>query len=95
MKKSILCIVLVLCLCLTTMLIACIPVPVDEEPAADVPSTETPETPKDPETPNEPDAPAEEEGDKKGQFHPTPNAGGADVNINEPNEQLPDSTLRG
>ena len=88
MKKSILCLILVLalCLCLCTLFVAC-----DEEP-----ETEPPVEDPAPETPEEEEAPAEDddEGDKKGQFHPTPGAGGADVNAPEPNEQLPDSTGR-
>jgi hypothetical protein len=91
MKKRILCLflVLALCLCLGTMLVAC------DEPSVEQPPVEDP-VPEEPETPEEPEVPEEsEEGDKKGQFHPTPGAGGADVDIQEPNEQLPDSTLRG
>lgn len=90
MKKSILCllIVLALCLCLCTMLVACGEDPVTNEPPAEEnPTPEAPETPEE-ETP-------EVESDKKGQLHPTPGADSADTNINEPNEQLPDSTLRG
>ena len=89
MKKSILCIVLALCLCLCMMLVACN----GEDPAED-PTPDNQPPVEDP-TPDESETPAEEDGDVKGQFHPTPNAGGADVNVNEPNEQLPDSTLRG
>ena len=95
MKKRILCLlaVLALCLCLCTMFAACTAEePETEEPVVEDENNNTPEEPEAPE--GEEEEPATES-DKKGEFHPTPNAGGADVNINEPNEQLPDSTLRG
>ena len=88
MKKRILCLflVLALCLCLGTMFVACEEPPVEQPPVED-PAPETPDGGED-----EPDV--SEEGDKKGQFHLTPDAGGADVDFIPPNEQLPDSTER-
>ncbi|MBQ8341734.1 MAG: hypothetical protein IJY22_05090 [Clostridia bacterium] len=101
MKKKMLylCVVLALCLCLCMMLVAC-----SEQPAVEPPVTETPETSDELNTPNAPviadtTTPTGEESNtdsgKKGQLHLTPGGDSADVNIKEPNEQLPDSTLRG
>ena len=48
---------------------------------------------KEPEPEPTPDTPVSEQGDKKGQTHETEGIGGG-ANLNEPNDQIGDDTIR-